>query len=68
MGFRRGFTIKAPDAAAKGAFRPIRLASCAWHRATFSMTNEKPAKTKNFFVLSIKIARQSPVLALPENP
>jgi hypothetical protein len=32
------------------------------------MTNEKPAKTKKFFVLSIKIAHQSLVQALPENP
>ncbi|MGO3125246.1 MAG: hypothetical protein ACTIKR_14570 [Advenella sp.] len=32
------------------------------------MTNEKPATTKKFFVLSIKIAHQSPLWALPENP
>jgi hypothetical protein len=32
------------------------------------MTNEKPATTKNFFVLSIKIAHQSPLWVLPENP
>jgi len=68
MGCRQGFTIKAPGAAVKGVLWPIRLGSCPQHRATFSMTNEKPAKTKKFFVLSIKIAHQSPLQALPENP
>ncbi|HLU03378.1 MAG TPA: hypothetical protein VKZ94_11465 [Advenella sp.] len=32
------------------------------------MTNEKRSKTKKFFVLSIKIAPQSPEQALPEFP